>query len=147
VSFLINECICLLTLTDLPFAYLSYPIPANPTPRALHDAYIALYKSACDMAQKTSTPSTTKQSAISYNLGFTDRIMVLCPRNCEGKAIRNSEGQEVGFVGPNGSFLGGTLLVKSEAEWNILRNDEFKLKDILSAIGLPPKKAEYDEKL
>jgi ATP adenylyltransferase len=61
--------------------------------------------------------------------------------------IKNSDGEEIGSVALNGTVLGGTLLVKSEAEWNALRNDESKLKGILSAIGFPPSKIEHDEKL
>jgi ATP adenylyltransferase len=38
----------------------------------------------------------------------------------------------------NGTLLAGTLLVKSEAEWDTLRNDESMLIEILSSIGVSP---------
>jgi ATP adenylyltransferase len=73
--------------------------------------------------------------------------MVLCPRVSEGTKIKDSNREDVGPVALNGTVLGGTLLVKREAEWVALRNDESKLKDVLSAIGFPPSKIEQDEKL
>ena len=73
--------------------------------------------------------------------------MVLCPRAAEGMKISNNSGDEVGSVSLNGTVLGGTLLVKNEDEWDALRNDESKLKDVLSIIGIPPIKREQDGRL
>ena len=73
-----------------------------------------------------------------YNLALTDQAIVLCPRLSEGLEIKGSNGNLVGPVSLNGTMLGGTLLVKSEQEWDALRNDEKKLKKILQAIGVPP---------
>lgn len=66
--------------------------------------------------------------------------MVLCPRASEGTKIKSNNGGDIGPVSLNGTVLGGTLLVKSEAEWDALRNDQSKLMDILAAIGFPPNK-------
>lgn len=73
--------------------------------------------------------------------------MVLCPRSSEGMRIKNSDGEEIGLVALNGTVLGGTLLVKSEAEFSTLRNDQSTLVKVLSAIGFPPTTLEHDEKL
>ena len=67
---------------------------------------------------------------------MTSRGMVVCPRTSEGLIIRNSKGNSIGPVALNGTLLAGTLLVKSQAEWDALRNDESKLSDILSSIGV-----------
>jgi ATP adenylyltransferase len=61
--------------------------------------------------------------------------------------IKNDDGEEIGFVALNGTLLGGTLLVKSEAEYSALRNNKSKLVEILSAIGFPSSTLEHDEKL
>jgi ATP adenylyltransferase len=73
--------------------------------------------------------------------------MVLCPRASEGMKIKDSNGEDIGLVALNGTVLGGTLLVKSEAEYSALRNDKSRLVDVLSAIGFPPIQFELDEKL
>lgn len=89
---------------------------------------------------ESSLPQSTTaegQSTISYNLGFTDQSLVLCPRMAEGLKIPSETGELLGPVALNGTVLAGTLLVKSDAEWTTLRNDEKKLKDILTAIGIP----------
>jgi sulfate adenylyltransferase (ADP) / ATP adenylyltransferase len=72
--------------------------------------------------------------------------MVLCPRLSEGLEIKGSNDSLIGPIALNGTLLGGTLLVKSEAEWDALRNDEKKLKDILQAIGVPAITKEKERK-
>ena len=94
---------------------------------------------------KPSSPRS--KSSISYNLGLTAQAIVLCPRASEGMKIKNSEGEDIGVVALNGTVLGGTLLVKSEAEYSALRNDHSKLADNLSAIGFSPTQSQHDEKL
>ena len=63
--------------------------------------------------------------------------MVICPRLSEGLRIKDSDGNVLGPISLNGTILGGTLLVKSEQEWEALRKNEDKLRDILEAIGVP----------
>ena len=122
--------------------YFSYALPENPSPKTLHGTYTQLYTNACQIAQgSTAKPSSPNlQPSISYNLGLTDRVMVLCPRASEGMKIKNSNGEDIGPVSLNGTVLGGTLLVKSEVEWDALRNDQSKLMDVLAAIGFQPNK-------
>jgi ATP adenylyltransferase len=81
-------------------------------------------------------PAVGSSSPISYNLGMTTRGMVVCPRTSEGLVIKTSKGESIGHVALNGTLLAGTLLVKSEIEWDTLRSDESKLHDILGSIGI-----------
>jgi len=62
--------------------------------------------------------------------------MVVCPRTLEGPMIKTSTAESIGPVALNGTLLAGTLLVKSEAEWDTLHHDESKLSDVLGSIGI-----------
>jgi ATP adenylyltransferase len=139
-----------LMFSDLPFAYFSTALPQNPSPRLLHETYTALHDSACRTVQAVAgnlSSASNLRSPIGYNLAFTDRVMVLCPRASDGVEIKNSSGEPIGLVSLNGSLLGGTILTKSEAEFHALRNDESMLRDVLRAIGFPPNKLDHDERL
>lgn len=129
-----------LTALALPFVYFSAEVPKKASPEQLHQIYIDLHGRACQLvknsAAASSSTSTSPQSPISYNLGFTDRAIVLCPRTSEGLEIEDSTGKTIGPIALNGTVLGGTLLVKSEEEWNALRNDDSKLASVLQAIGI-----------
>ncbi|RFU31802.1 hypothetical protein B7463_g4532, partial [Scytalidium lignicola] len=131
---------------DLPFLYFSSPIPKDATPNIIHKAYLKMHDQACHAMRQLShnaggdldrTTVVAGPSPISYNLGFTNKAIVLCPRAAEGLKISSESGELLGPVALNGTVLAGTLLVKSDAEWSTLQNDEKKLKDILSAIGIP----------
>ncbi|PVH88922.1 Ap4A phosphorylase-like protein II [Cadophora sp. DSE1049] len=127
----------------LPFSYFSAHVPENASAEELHRIYADLYSRACQVVKRadaasSSTTASSQESAISYNLGFTDRAIILCPRASEGLKIGGSSDNMIGPIALNGTVLGGTLLVKSEEEWDVLRNDESKLTDILQAIGIPP---------
>jgi len=86
------------------------------------------------------------EAIISYNLGLTDRSMVLCPRTSEGTKV-SSKGNYIGPISLNGTVLGGTLLVKSEDEWDAMQYDSSKLAEVLRAIGIPKASNEHDERL
>lgn len=130
-------------------AYFSQALPEDPSSKMLHETYTALYTKACRLVLglAAANSSANIHCSISYNMGFTDRVMVLCPRGSEGIEVKNSKGESIGAVALNGTVLGGTLLVKKEAEYNALRNDQSKLIDILGAIGFSPIRSEHDEKL
>ncbi|KAH7360419.1 Ap4A phosphorylase-like protein II [Rhexocercosporidium sp. MPI-PUGE-AT-0058] len=126
----------------LPFSYFSAQVPENASAEELHRTYLDLHDQACQLVKKSgaalpSMNAISQESLISYNLGFTARAIVLCPRATEGLEIKDVYGNLTGPIALNGTVLGGTLLVKSEEEWNVLRNDESKLTDVLQAIGLP----------
>ena len=87
---------------------------------------------------KTSLSQNLKEeSSISYNLGLTNKSMVLCPRTSEGLQIKNADGKIIGSVALNGTILAGTLLVKSDIEWDAVRKDEGLLVNVLETIGVP----------
>jgi len=124
-------------VVGLPFSYFWGAIPANPTAQQLHALYMTLHARAVQSVGEYSYISAAGSSSpISYNLGITDRGMVICPRTSEGLIIETSKGDPIGPIALNGTLLAGTLLVKSEVEWDTLRNDESKLKDILGSIGI-----------
>lgn len=84
-------------------------------------------------------------AAISYNLAMTTSAMAICPRRSDTVTLNvasledDSKGtRRIGPVALNGTILAGTLMVKSEEEWNELRRDEGKLLDLLKMVGIPP---------
>lgn len=124
----------------LPFATFSETIAGDVGPEALRTAYIRLYRKACaavgwdenDLGELASDDVPAK---ISYNLGMTRNSLVVCPRLAEGDAVRTSNGQKVGQLALNGTVLAGTALVKSEKEWDALRDNPGQLWDVLAKIG------------
>ncbi|KAJ8065061.1 hypothetical protein OCU04_005774 [Sclerotinia nivalis] len=122
---------------ELPFTYFAASLPVDIQPSDLHATYIGLHQKACQLMETTSPVNHKRESPISYNLGLTDKSMVLCPRTAEGLAIKDANGNTIGSVALNGTLLAGTLLVKSETEWNAVRKDEEILLDVLKTIGIP----------
>lgn len=68
---------------------------------------------------------------------MTTSSMVLCPRRNEGAVLKRDDGSEAGSVQLNGTILGGTLMVKLQDEWDVLRGDSTVLDALLGAIGIP----------
>ncbi|KAL1853232.1 bifunctional AP-4-A phosphorylase/ADP sulfurylase [Diaporthe australafricana] len=124
----------------LPFATFAETIAADISPEALRSAYVRLYRKACGAAgleerELEDLSSDDVPARISYNLAMTRTSLVVCPRLAEGDVVRARDGQEVGRLALNGTVLAGTALVKSEKEWDALRDDPIQLWDILSKIG------------
>ena len=63
--------------------------------------------------------------------------MVILPRRSEGTMLKREDGSEVGFVALNGTTLGGTMMVKHQQEWDLLREKPEMLDNILIEIGFP----------
>lgn len=127
----------ILTFTGLPFTYFWCAISDDITSQQRYDIYLDLHKKAVQsMGISVLASSYESSSPISYNFAITKKGMVVCPRTSEGLAITSIKGETVGTVALNGTLLAGTLLVKSEAEWNTLRNNESTLIEILSSIGV-----------
>ncbi len=138
----------------LPFTYFSFPLPEDPSPETLHQIYNSLLEQACFLTKCTiegpeddENTGSGKKSPMSYNLALTDRAMVLCPRISEGLKINSGNGDLIGPISLNGTILGGTLLVKTEQEWDALVKNEETLKDILQVIGVPSATNEEGGKL
>lgn len=51
--------------------------------------------------------------------------------------LRRKDGSEVDFVALNGTVLAGTLMVKSEEAFEMLKEDAGRLGSVLRGIGLP----------
>lgn len=118
----------------LPFFYSSCSLSEETGPEELYHNYMHIYGQA---KQKWDEYEEEKGDAMSYNLAVTDHAIVICPRLAEGTTIKNIDGQDIGPVALNGTLIGGTLLVKSEEEWNAIKKDEAQLKIVLESIGLP----------
>lgn len=135
-----------LTNPSIPFSHFALPIAAGMSMRALYDMYIELYEQAVHCVQSyidqgkddLQLHETGDGSVpISYNLAFTEKAMIVCPRRREGVMLRGEDGTDAGFVALNGTILGGTLMVKGENEWALLKSDAKYLDDILEAVGIP----------
>ena len=126
-----------LTFLGLPFTYFWSAISEDLTAQQRYATYLALHKKAVQSVGGSFPASGNENSSpICYNFALTNRGMAVCPRTSEGVVINSSKGERIGPVALNGTLLAGTLLVKSEAEWDTLRNDESKLGEILSSIGV-----------
>lgn len=133
----------LLQHADIPFAHFAVPFKSTPSGSELMDIYKRLFsaaKTAADGFNSTHPlrPSDSVDSddlPISYNLALTTSGMIIMPRRNEGTMLFNADGIEIGFVALNGTTLGGTLMVKHEKEWELLRQKPEMLDGILAAIG------------
>ncbi|KAH9868700.1 hypothetical protein J1614_007772 [Plenodomus biglobosus] len=135
---------------NLPFVHFAQAFGPEPSGSQLLQTYTSVYnaaKSAVDgfiasnPGQLALHSTEDADSSISYNLAMTTHGMVILPRRCEGARISDEDGSDVGFVALNGTTLGGTLMVKHLAEWDLLRKRPQLLDHILSEIGLPRESA------
>lgn len=58
---------------------------------------------------------------LSYNLAMTSTDIMVCPRSCESVTLKDDKGTEMGSLSPNGTLLGGTLMVKSREAFDFMR--------------------------
>lgn len=78
---------------------------------------------------------------------MTTEGMVILPRRSEGTMLKRPDGTEIGFVALNGTTLGGTMMVKHQEEWDVLRSQQGKLDSILDAIGIPTDAEPYKSRV
>jgi ATP adenylyltransferase len=132
--------------TNIPFVHFGRRFDAEPTGQQLLGIYHELYslaKATVDefIAREPSAfalhPTGNGDSPISYNMGMTTEGMVIVPRRSEGTMLKRPDGSEIGFVALNGTTLGGTMMVKHQEEWDVLRSQRSKLDSILDTIGIP----------
>ena len=131
---------------NLPFMHFGARLPTRPSPDELLKIYTMLYEAAAqeihEYAEKhpddLSLHDTGDGStAISYNLALTNEVMIICPRRKEGLMLKRADGTDLDFVALNGTLLGGTLMVKNEECFELLKSESSRLEDVLRAIGLP----------
>jgi len=130
----------------LPLMHFGTRLPTRPSPDELMSTYTMLYETAerevheyvekhpDDLALHDTADGS---NAISYNLALTNEVMVICPRRKEGLMLRKADGTDLDFVALNGTLLGGTLMVKNEECFELLKQDNIRLQEVLKAIGLP----------
>jgi ATP adenylyltransferase len=130
----------------LPFIHFAKSFSSDPTGAELLSVYEELYNAAkeavdrfiaTDPGQMALHSIDGGDSPISYNLALSTAGMAILPRRSEGTMLRRYDGSEVGFVALNGTTLGGTMMVKHQEEWDLLRDRPELLDDILTAIGIP----------
>lgn len=130
----------------LPFTHYASVLPSNPTGPQLLKIYQDLYKAAVTSVNEHVQshpndleiyPKEDGSLSISYNLAMTTSAMAICPRRREGNMLQQDDGSDVGFVALNGTILAGTLMVKYQEEWDVLRAEPAKLNTLLEAIGIP----------
>ncbi|CAN9311386.1 unnamed protein product [Alternaria alternata] len=131
---------------SLPFTHFAYPFDSEPSGAQLFEIYNHLYdaaKAAVDTFISSNpndfalNPTDDGDLPISYNLAMTTSGMVILPRRAEGTMLRRDDGSEIGFAALNGTTLGGTMMVKHQDEWDMLRQKPGLLDHILSGIGFP----------
>jgi ATP adenylyltransferase len=76
------------------------------------------------------------EARVCYNMAMTREVIVLMPRVAEGGEVRHG-GEVAGRLALNGTVLAGTALVKTQAEWDALRNDSEQAVEVLRRIGVP----------
>lgn len=134
------------TRSSLPFRCFGTRLPESLTPEQLHELYVKMYMLSESAVREYihRHPNATQLHAtadgalpISYNLAMTTDSLLVCPRLSGGKAIRREDGMELDTVELNGTMLGGTLMVKNEEVYRILKGGGGLLDGVLEAVGLP----------
>lgn len=128
---------------SLPFLHFSTPLEDNLSSTDLYSKYLLLLKAALSAALFPEQPLDQSveiekdgRAIFSYNLAMTTERMAICPRSKEATIIPGAGATS--SVALNGTILAGTLMVKYEVEWDMLRHDHSLLDGILASIGYPP---------
>ena len=130
----------------MPFATFAERICPNKSD--LQGIYLRLYHRACEAVLGSADAGSEIQqrngeAKISYNLAMTRDVMVIVPRVAEGQTVTAPAAKHglarraVGTLALNGTVLAGTALVKSQEEWDALRQEPEQLLEILGRIGVP----------
>ena len=127
---------------SLPILHFSTPVEHGLSASELHHKYSLLMRAAISATQSPGQPldeevavEGERKTHISYNLAMTTDRMAICPRSQEAVAIPGAGPES--SVAINGTILAGTLMVKDETEWDILRQNQSLLEEILTSIGYP----------
>lgn len=126
-----------------PILHFSTPLESGLSAKMLHSKYLLLLKAALSAVRFPGKPFDENlavekdgQTLLSYNLAMTSDRMAICPRRSEAARVPGAGSES--SVALNGTILAGTLMVKDEAEWDVLRRDHSLLEDILTSVGYPP---------
>ncbi|EXJ88372.1 hypothetical protein A1O1_05302 [Capronia coronata CBS 617.96] len=128
---------------SLPFLHFSTPLEDGLSLTDLYSKYLLLLNAAMSAVRFPDQPlhqnlevEEDGRAVFSYNLAMTTGILAICPRSRE--AVAMPESGATSSVALNGTLLGGTLMVKDEVEWDVLRHDHALLDGILAGVGYPP---------
>ncbi|KAF1838826.1 Ap4A phosphorylase-like protein II [Decorospora gaudefroyi] len=131
---------------ELPFTHFARLFGSEPSGAELLAMYKDLYQAAkaaietfiaANPEQLAFHPTDGGDLPISYNLAMTTAGMAILPRRAAGTMLRRDDGSDIGFIALNGTTLGGTMMVKYQEEWDVLRGKPQVLDNILAAIGVP----------
>ena len=131
---------------SVPFTYFWSPLPPSPTPNQLLEIYNRLYDASFAAVQKYQREhpdalelhdTADGSSPFSYNLGMTTSAMVMCPRRREATALEFIDNVTLAIVALNGTLLGGSMLVKTQGEYDFLRKTPELVDEVLEGIGIP----------
>lgn len=126
----------------LPFVHFATSLEAGMSSYTIHDRYLLLVKAALASISEgvnvvdidAISLGSDKRTALSYNLCMTSDLMAILPRRAEAAVI---PGTSDGHVFVNGTILAGTLMVRSEDDWNQLREKPELVQQILKEITYP----------
>ncbi|KAI1505471.1 ATP adenylyltransferase-domain-containing protein [Biscogniauxia marginata] len=122
----------------LPFSVFTAALNAGMSTRDRYNAYVALYKRAVHATLSSVDVPLEGEAKISYNFAMTRTSMAFCPRLAEGTPIQTQAGKDAGTLSLNGTVLAGTALVKTQVEWDALRQNPDMLCYVLRKIGIAP---------
>ena len=142
---------------SMGFPFLHFVTQLSPTLTSadVYTLYMRLYKQAASAVKTYQTHRLSREdevvveeskqegwSEISYNLAMTTSAMAICPRRREDAYIEMGvDDEQQNRIGPaslNGTILAGTLMVKTQREWDALREDDGSvLARMLETVGFP----------
>ncbi|KAJ5085504.1 ATP adenylyltransferase C-terminal [Penicillium argentinense] len=136
-------------IPHLPFAHFALPLPKDADPETLHKTYLTLYRAAVAAAHDDvdGTLRSEGPAAVSYNFAMTLSTMMICPRKQENAQLpvdiaAAGDIVEPGVVSLNGTILAGTLMVKAEVEWDVMRSRPELLGSVLAEVGFSSTEAQ-----
>ncbi|KIW19976.1 hypothetical protein PV08_00551 [Exophiala spinifera] len=126
-----------------PLLHFSTPLEGRASAEILFSKYQLLLRAALSAASHPGEQLNEHinierdgETTFSYNLAMTRDRMAICPRSREAVAVPGIDIDS--SVALNGTILAGTLMVKHEQEWNILRETPMLLENMLASVGYSP---------
>jgi len=133
-----HDSLPLLNNASLSFVHFATPLDANLSAAGLHQKYLLLMRAALASikhgsleSMKVFSISQDGRSTFSYNLAMTTEVMAILPRRAGDSSIPGVPDSSVAI---NGTILAGTMMVKSEEEWDSLRKRPKHLQRIFDDI-------------
>lgn len=125
----------------LPFVHFAVSLEDHPGPAAILEKYQVLLRAALAGMNGPVTMDSLEKARIdiqgkttfSYNLAITTKLMVILPRRNESSRIRDAAGESQ--IAINGTILAGTMMVKTEEEWQQLRREPDTVRRIFRDIA------------